>query len=111
VGVDLHHQKARFAQGGGEVGDVGRFILAAEKDLVFGDFPVAGGGGDLLDKIGCTRRVVCHREGTLEDVTVAVADEGNVFALGVVEGNTDDLAGIPGVLTKGAKSRVLAAVD
>ena len=56
----------------------------------------------MLDKPGDARGVVFHREGTLEDVTVAVADESNVFALGVVEGNTDDLAGIPGVLKKGA---------
>jgi len=38
---------------------------------------------------------------------VAVADESNVFALGVVERDTEDLAGFPGTLKEGAKCGVL----
>ena len=72
--VRLALRIARLAQGGGEVGDVGRFVLATEEDLVFGDFAVAGGGGDLLDEPGDSSRIVFNREGTLEDVTVAVAE-------------------------------------
>ncbi len=37
-------------EGFGEVRDVGGLVLAAEEDLVFGDFAAAGGGDDFLDE-------------------------------------------------------------
>ena len=111
VGVDSDDEIVLFAQGGGEVGDVGGLVLAAEKDLVFGDLAAAGGGRDLLDEEVDPGGVVFHREGGLEDVAVAVADERDVFALGVVEGDAENLAGIAGALEDGAEEDVLVSID
>ncbi len=54
----------------------------------------------------CGRHSVCHLCPLRSE-----AHKGDVFALGIVEGNTDDLAGIPGALKEGAQSGVLAAID
>jgi hypothetical protein len=42
---------------------------------------------------------------------VAVADESEVFALGVVNGDTEDIAGIPSALEDGANVDVLISID
>ena len=62
--------------------------------MVFRNFTAAGGGGDFLDEVGDTRRVVLNGEGGFEDVAVAIADEGDVLAFGVVEGDAEDFAGV-----------------
>ena len=70
-----------------------------------------GGGGDFLDEIIDACGVVLNRESGFEDIAVAVADEGEVFALGVVKGDTEDIAGIPGALEDGANVDVLISID
>jgi hypothetical protein len=42
---------------------------------------------------------------------VTVADKRDVFALGVVEGDAEDFAGVSGMLKDGADEGVLIAVD
>ncbi len=42
---------------------------------------------------------------------MAVADEGDMLALGVVEGDTENLAGIAGALEDGTNERVLVSID
>ena len=42
---------------------------------------------------------------------MTVADEGDMFALGVVEGDAEDFAGVSGALEDGAEEGVLVAID
>ncbi|MEO7100188.1 MAG: hypothetical protein ABI162_12565 [Luteolibacter sp.] len=42
---------------------------------------------------------------------MTVADEGDVFALGIVEGDAKDFAGISGAFEDGADEDVLVAID
>ena len=72
---------------------------------------MTGGGGDFLDEVGDTGGVVFNGEGSFEDVAMAVADEGEVFALGIVEGDAKDFLGIPGPFENGADKGVLIAID
>jgi hypothetical protein len=46
-----------------------------------------GGGRDLLDEEVDAGGVVLHRKGGFENVAVAVTDQCDVFALGIVEGD------------------------
>ncbi len=111
AGVDADDQVAFFPEGGGEVGDVGCLVLAAEIDAVLCDLAAAGGGGDLFDEPGDAGGVVLDGEGGFEDVAVTVADQGDVLGLGVVEGDAQDLAGAARALEDGADLDVLAAID
>jgi len=111
VGVDAHDEVAGVAQGGGEVGDVGGFVFAAEEDLGLGDFAATGGEGDLLDEKGDSFGGVVNGEVVFEDVAVAVADEGEVFSFGVVDGDAEDFLRITGTGEDVAKGVVLAAVN
>lgn len=87
------------------------FVVAAEKDLVFGNLAAAGGGRDLLDQEVDAGGVVFHRKGGFENVAVAFTDQRDVFALGVVEGNAVDLSGVPGALENRPDEHVLIAID
>jgi len=111
VSIDAHDEVILFAEGSGEVGDIGGFILAAEEDLISRDLSAAGSGRYLFDEEGYTRGVVLNREGCLEDVAVAVANERDVFALGVVEGDTEDLMGLACALEDCADVCVLVSID
>ena len=71
----------------------------------------AGSGGDFLDEMGDACRVVFNGEGGFEDVAVAIADECDVFALGVVEGDAEDFAGVSGTLEDGADEGVLVSIN
>ena len=102
---------AALAQGRQEVGDVGRFVLAADEDAALVDLAPPGGGIDLPAEIGDTLCIVVDRERVLEDVAVAVAAERDVFALGVVEGDTEDFSRRAGPLEDCPDLRVLVAVD
>ena len=79
--------------------------------MAFGNLAAAGGGGDLLDKEGDALGRVFNREGLPEDVAVAVATQGHMLALGVVEGDAENLAGIGGFLKNRPEKGVLVAVD
>jgi hypothetical protein len=72
---------------------------------------MAGGGRDLLDEVRDACGVVLDREGVLEDIAIAVADEGDVLALGIVEGDAKNLAGVTGSLEDGTDEGVLVAID
>jgi hypothetical protein len=98
-------------EGFGEVRDVGGLVLAAKEDLVFGDFAAAGGGDDFLDEGGDACCVVLNGEGGFENVAMVIADEADVFALGVVESDADDLAGISGAFEDGANKGVGVTID
>jgi len=111
VGVDADDEIALVTESGGEVGDVGGFVFAAEIDAVFGNLAAAGGGGDLLDEVSDSGSVVLDGEGGLEDVAAAVADQGDVLGLDVVEGDAKDLAGAARALEDGADGDVLIAID
>jgi hypothetical protein len=95
----------------GEVGDVGRFVFAAEIDLILGDLAPPRSSANLLDEKVDACGVVLDWEGGFEDVAVAVADEGEVFVFGIVEGDTENHAGITGALEDGADEGVLIAID
>lgn len=102
VGIYPHDEIAFEAQCLGEVGHIRGLVLAAEKDLVLGDFPMTGGGGDFLEQMLDASGVVFDGKGGFEDVAVAVADQGEVLALGVVEGDAENFSGISSTLEKGA---------
>ena len=89
----------------------GGLVFAAEEDLVFGDFTAASSGCDFLDEMGDACRVVFNGEGGFEDVAVAIADECDVFALGVVECDAEDFAGVSGTLEDGADEGVLVSIN
>jgi len=72
---------------------------------------VSGSSGDLLDEVGDARGVVLHGKRSLEDVAVTVANECDVFALGVVEGDAENLGGVSGAFEDGADEGVLVAID
>ncbi|MFT6862697.1 MAG: hypothetical protein ACJAVK_001256 [Akkermansiaceae bacterium] len=111
VCADTHDEIIVFAERGGEVGDIRGFVLAAEKDLVLGNLAAAGGGRDLLDEEVDAGGVVLHRKGRFENVAVAVTDQCDVFALGIVEGDAEDLAGVPVALENRPDEHVLIAID
>ncbi len=87
------------------------FVLAAEKDLVLGNLAAAGGGRDLLDQEVDAGGIVLHRKGGFENVAVAITDQCDVVTLGIVEGDAEDLAGIPGALENRPDEHVLIAID
>ena len=89
----------------------GGLVFATEEDLVFGDFTAASSGCDFLDEMGDACCVVFNGEGGFKDVTVAIADECDVFALGVVEGDAEDSAGVSGTLEDGADEGVLVSIN
>ena len=55
--------------------------------------------------------VVLHRKGGFENVAVAITDQCDVFTLGIVEGDAEDLAGIPGALENRPDEHVLITID
>jgi hypothetical protein len=57
--------------------------------------------------VGDASDVVFHGEGGFENVAMATADEGYVFALGVVEGDAEDFKGVPGAFEDGADEGIL----
>ena len=71
----------------------------------------AGGGRHFLDQELDAGSTVLHRKGGFENVTVAVTDQGDVLALGVVEGEAEDLAGVPGAFENRPDEHVLIAID
>ncbi len=108
---DAHDELARVAQRGGEIGDLGRLVLAAEIYLVFRDFTAVSSGGSLFDAEGNTSGIVLNRECGLDDFAVAVTDERDVLAHGVVECDTKDLTGLACALEGGADVCALASID
>ena len=111
VCADTDDDIALLAKRGGEVGDIRGFVLATEKDLVLGNLAAAGGGRHLLDQEVDAGGVVLHRKGGFENVAVAVTDQRDVLALGVVEGDAEDLAGVPGAFENRPDERVLISID
>ena len=111
VGIYPHDEIAFEAQCLGEVGHIRGLVLAAEKYLVLGDFPMTGGGRDFLKQMLDASGVVFDGKGGFEDVAVAVADQGEVLALGVVEGDAENFSGISSTLEKGADECVLIAIN
>ena len=79
--------------------------------MLLGNLAATGGGGDLLYQEVDARGVVLDGESGLEDVSVAVADQGEVFAFGVIKRDAENLAGITGSLEDGADEGVLVAID
>ena len=63
---------------------------------------MTGGGRDFLEQMLDASGVVFDEKGGFEDVAVAVADQGEVPALGVVEGDAENFFGISSTLEKGA---------
>ena len=70
-----------------------------------------GGGGDFLDEVGDARRVVFIGKGCFEDAAVAVADECDMLAFGIVEGDAEHFAGASGALEDGADEGVLVTIN
>ena len=111
MGIDSNDKIAFGTKVFGEVGDLGGLVIAAEEDLVFGDLAAAGSGGGFFDQVDDAYGVVFQGKGGLEDVAVTVTDEGDVLAFGIVEGNAEDLAGVPGTFENGADESVLITID
>lgn len=81
------------------------------KELPTNPRAAAGRGCDFLDEVSDAFRVVLDGEGGFEDVSVTVADECDVFALGVVKDDAEDLVGVAAALEDSADEDVLVLID
>ena len=66
---------------------------------------------NFLDEVGDACGVVFNGKRGFEDVAVAIANEGDVLALGVVEGDAEDFAGVSGTFEDGADKGVLVSIN
>ncbi len=61
--------------------------------------------------MGDAGRIVLNGKRGFENIAVAVANQGDVLALGVVEGDAKHLSGISGAFEDGTDEGVLVAID
>jgi len=92
VSVDAQDQELAGPKGGGEVGDVRGFVLAAKEDVAFGNLAATSGGKSLLAKELNALSGVMNRKRILEDFAVAIAAKRHVLFLGEIESDAENFA-------------------
>jgi hypothetical protein len=111
VCIDSNDEVAFACQGCGEIGDVCGFIFATEEDGVFTDFSAACGRGDFFAEEVNAFYAVLDGERVFENVTETVTAEGDVFAFGIVQGDTEDFTRRGGFLENSSDLNALLAVN
>lgn len=95
VGVDADPEVLSFQQGVNEVVAKCGAVLAAEKDMVLADgVLLTQPFNDVLQKVHAIGGVM-NVEGPAQLHAFAIADQGGMLALGIVDGDAHDLFGEP----------------